>query len=119
MRERKEPVPGLGRNVIVTDPVLPAAAGVAATKGAGIAPGTGAENAAPKKDPQKKDLPEIKSDQKTVTELHMTKTGAPEKNHLKTGSVPMKVLMADQKTGEAQKSAKQGKYNRLYIHLIL
>lgn len=75
-------------------------------------------------DPQKKELPEIKSDQETVTEHHMTKKGAPEKSHLeteiaKTGSVPMKVLMADQKTGEAQKSVKQEKYNWLYIHLIL
>lgn len=73
-------------------------------------------------DPQKKDLPETKRDQETVTEHPMTKTGAPEKNPLKseiakTGSVPTKVLMADQKTGEAQKSVKQGKYN-LAVHSL-
>lgn len=75
-------------------------------------------------DPQKKDHPEIKNGQETVTEHHVTKTGAPERNHreteiAKTGSVPMKVLMADQKTEGAQRSVKQGKYNWLYIHLIL
>lgn len=75
-------------------------------------------------DPQRKDHPEIKNDHETVTEHHVTKTGAPERNHLETeiakkGSVRMKVLMADQKTEGAQRSVKQGKYNWLYIHLIL
>lgn len=49
MKERKEPVPGPVRNGTVTGLVPPAAAGVVATRGAGIAPGTGAENAVLKK----------------------------------------------------------------------
>ncbi|KYO17454.1 LUC7-like 2 [Alligator mississippiensis] len=110
-----ELVPSPGRNATVTGLALTAAAGATATIEAGIVPGTGAESAAPKNDPQKKDLPETKNDQKIVTEHHVTKTEAQERGHpesRKTGNVPMKVLMDDQKTGEAQKSVKQGRYNR-------
>ncbi|KAL8221808.1 UNVERIFIED_CONTAM: hypothetical protein K2H54_074515 [Gekko kuhli] len=122
--EREELDQDPARNVTVTDLVLPVAAGAAATREAGIAPGTGAENAVLKKDPQKKDHPETKNGQETITEHHMIKTEAQERNRLKTeiaktGSVPMKVLMADQKTDGVQRSVKLGKYNWLYIHLIL
>lgn len=73
--------------------------------------------------PRKKELPEIKNGQETLPEYHVTKKEAPEKSHLetetaKTESVLMKVLMADQKTEEALKSVKRGKYNWLYIQLI-
>lgn len=75
-------------------------------------------------DHQKKDLPEIKNEPEIVTEHHVTKKVAPEKSlqeieTAKKRSDLMKVQMVDQKTGEAQRSVKQEKYNWLYIHLIL
>lgn len=124
VNERKEPVPGPVKSDIVIDLALLVAAGAAVTRGAGIAPETEAENAVPKKDHQKKDLPEIKNEPEIITEHHVTKKVALEKNHqeietAKKGSVLMKVQMVDQKTGGAQRSVKQEKYNWLYIHLIL
>lgn len=106
------------RNAIATGLALTAAAGVAAIIEAGIVPGREAENAAPKSDPQKKDLQETKNVQEIVIEHHVIKIEAQERGHReisKTRNVLMKVLMADQKTRGAQKSVKQGRYNWLCI----
>lgn len=119
--EREELAPNPVRNAIVTGLARTAAAGVAATIEAGIVPGRGAENAAPKRDPQKKDLPETKNVQEIVIEHHVIKREAQERGRREiseTRNVLTKVLMADQKTRGAQRSAKQGRYNWLYIHLI-
>lgn len=72
-------------------------------------------------DPQKKDLPETKNVQEIVIEHHVIKREAQERGHREiseTRNVLTKVLMADRKTRGAQRSAKQGRYNWLYIHLI-
>lgn len=109
------------RNGTATGPAPPAAAGAAATIEAGTAPGRGAESAAPKRDPLKRDLPETKSVQEIAIEHPVTKTearGRGRRGISKTRNVRTKAQTADRKSRGAQRSVKQGRYNWLYIHLI-
>lgn len=118
---REGPAPNPVRNGTATGPAPPAAAAAAATTEAGTAPGRGAGSAAPKRDPLKKDLPETKSVPEIAIEHPVTKTEAPGRGRRgisKTRNVCTKALTADRRSPGAQRSAKQGRYNWLYIHLI-
>lgn len=113
--------PSLVRSATATGLAPPAAAGAAAITEAGTAPGRGAESAAPKRGPLKKDLPETKSVQEIVIEHPVIKTearGRGRRGISKTRNVRTKVLTADRKSRGARRSVKQGRYNWLYIHLI-